>query len=94
MLTIILQLWPQLARNGLKSALWTCLQAAYPARGAKRGSHQPALSGQQDMQAFEVPGQTDQTPLARRGSQASQRELAKTQHLFDNADDRLDGTFA
>jgi hypothetical protein len=46
------------------------------------------------MQAFEVPGQTDQTPLTRRCGQAAQRKLAKAQHLLDDTNDWFDGTFA
>jgi hypothetical protein len=46
------------------------------------------------MQPFQVPDQTDQTPFSGCGGQAPQRELAKAEHLLDNADGRLDWTFA
>src|SRR6266496_5998058 len=46
------------------------------------------------MEALEIEGQTDQAPLASRRLSTTQRELAETQHLFDNFDDRFDGAFA
>ena len=46
------------------------------------------------MQAFEVVGQTNECPLARSGKQTAQRELTKTQDLFDNANHRLNRAFA
>ena len=54
----------------------------------------PGLSGHQNVHPFEIESQTYQTPFARRGSQTTQRELAKSQDFFDDADDWLHGTFA
>src|SRR2546421_12608693 len=45
------------------------------------------------MEAFEIEGQTDQTPLTCCCLNTSQRELAEAQHLFDDANHRFDGTF-
>src|SRR5437899_7399345 len=46
------------------------------------------------MQALEIEGQTDQTPLARRCLYSTQGELAEAKHLFDDPDHRFDGTLA
>jgi hypothetical protein len=46
------------------------------------------------MEALEIEGQTDQTPLARGGQFPAQGELAEAQHLLDDADHRFDGAFA
>jgi len=46
------------------------------------------------VKAFEVEGQTNQTPLTSRCSGPAQRELAKAQHLLDDPDHRFDGGFA
>src|SRR5260221_5326151 len=46
------------------------------------------------MEALEIEGQTDQTPLTCCCLDTSQRELAEAQHLFDDANHRFDGTFA
>ncbi len=46
------------------------------------------------MEALEIESQADQTPLASRRSGPAQRELAETQHLFDDSDHRFDGAFA
>ncbi len=44
------------------------------------------------MQTFEVVGQTNQHPLARRRGQAAQRELTKAKDFFDDADNWLNRT--
>ena len=46
------------------------------------------------MEALEIEGQTDQTPLARRRRDPPQGELAEAQHLLDDAEHRFDGAFA
>ncbi len=46
------------------------------------------------MQPLQIERQTDQTPLARGGHLAAQRELAEAQHLFDNPNHGLDRAFA
>jgi len=46
------------------------------------------------MEALEIEGQTDQTPLASRRQFPAQGELAKAQHLLDDADHRFNRTFA
>ena len=46
------------------------------------------------MEALEIEGQTDQTPLARGGLLTAQGELAEAQHLLDDADHRFDSAFA
>src|SRR6266699_2427073 len=46
------------------------------------------------MEALEIEGQTDQTPLACGGQFTTQGELAEAQHLLDDADHRFDGAFA
>src|SRR2546421_8208112 len=46
------------------------------------------------MEALEIEGQTDQTPLTRRRRDPTQGELAEAEHLFDDADYRLDRAFA
>src|SRR5438045_55879 len=46
------------------------------------------------MEALKIESQTDQTPLESRRLGSTQRELAETQHLLDNADHRFDGAFA
>jgi hypothetical protein len=46
------------------------------------------------MEALEIEGQTDQTPLARRRRDPTQGELAEAEYLFDDADHRFDGAFA
>src|SRR6266704_6342700 len=46
------------------------------------------------MEALEIEGQTDQTPLTRSSLCAAQRELAEAQHLLDDPDHRFDGAFA
>src|SRR5258708_39382290 len=46
------------------------------------------------MEALEIEGQTDQTPLTCCCLDTSQRELAEAQHLFDDANHRFDSTFA
>ena len=46
------------------------------------------------MKALEIESQTDQIPLTRRRCCSTQRELAKTQHLFDDPDHWFDRTFA
>src|SRR5258706_2885446 len=46
------------------------------------------------MEALEIEGQTDQTPLASCCMDTTQGELAKAQHLLDDADHRFDGAFA
>src|SRR5437660_9248279 len=46
------------------------------------------------MEALEIEGQTDQTPLARRRRDPPQGKLAEAEDLFDDADHRFDGTFA
>jgi hypothetical protein len=38
------------------------------------------------MEAIEIEGQTDQTPLTSCRLDTSQRELAEAMHLFDDAD--------
>src|SRR6266567_7350021 len=45
------------------------------------------------MEALEIEGQTDQTPLARRRD-PTQGELAEAEYLFDDADHRVDGACA
>jgi len=51
------------------------------------------LDRPQDMQTFQVESQADQTPFASGGGQAPQRELAKAQHFFDQANHWLDRAF-
>src|SRR6266581_8490429 len=46
------------------------------------------------MEALEIEGQTDQTPLTCSSLCAAQRELAEAQHLLDDPDHRFDGAFA
>src|SRR5436853_437608 len=46
------------------------------------------------MQPLQIERQTDQTPLASGGHLPAQRELAKAQYLFDDADHRFDRAFA
>src|SRR5713101_7949000 len=46
------------------------------------------------MEALEIEGQTDQTPLASRCVDTAQGELAKAQHLLDDADHRFNRAFA
>ncbi len=46
------------------------------------------------MEALEIERQTDQTPLARRRLDTPQGELAKAEHLLDDADHRFDRAFA
>jgi hypothetical protein len=41
------------------------------------------------MEALEIEGQTDQTPLASGDLRTAQRELAKAQDLFDDPDHTL-----
>src|SRR2546421_10465873 len=48
------------------------------------------LSYDQRMQPLQIERQTDQAPLASDGLLAAQRELPEAQHLFDDADHRLD----
>src|SRR5712692_11660866 len=53
-----------------------------------------ALRPEEGMEALEIESQTDQTPLASRRQFPAQGELAKAQHLLDDADHRFDGAFA
>src|SRR5258708_18487030 len=46
------------------------------------------------MEALEIEGQTDQTPLASRRLYPAQGELAEAQDLFDDPDHRFDRTLA
>src|SRR6266581_8251121 len=46
------------------------------------------------MEALEIEGQTDQTPLARRRRDPTQGELAEAEYLLDDTDHRFDGAFA
>ena len=46
------------------------------------------------MEALEIEGQTDQTPLACRRRDPTQGELAEAEDLFDDADHRFDRAFA
>ena len=46
------------------------------------------------MEALEIEGQTDQTPLARRRRDPPQGELAEAEDLFDDAEHRFDCAFA
>src|SRR5690349_17047093 len=46
------------------------------------------------MEALEIEGQTDQTPLKSLSLDPAQGELAEAQHLFDDPDHRFDGAFA
>src|SRR5258706_11709034 len=46
------------------------------------------------MKALEIESQTDQIPFTGRRCCSTQRELAKTQHLFDDPDHWFDRTFA
>src|SRR6266704_1364100 len=46
------------------------------------------------MEALEIEGQTDQTPLASRCVDTAQGELAKAQPLLDDADHRFNRAFA
>src|SRR5713226_8258837 len=46
------------------------------------------------MEALEIEGQTNQTPLARRGPDPTQGELAEAEHLLDDADHGFDRAFA
>src|SRR5260370_22979922 len=46
------------------------------------------------MEALEIESQTDQAPLASGGLNPAQRELAKAEYLFDDANHRFDGAFA
>ena len=46
------------------------------------------------MEPLDVEGQADQTPLASCTGQTAQRELSKAQDFLDDADHRLDRTFA
>src|SRR5258707_12998471 len=46
------------------------------------------------MEALEIEGQANQTPLASRGQFTAQGELAEAQHLLDEPDHRFDGAFA
>ena len=56
---------------------------------ALRGRIGHHLGGHQLVQPLQVPGQTDKAPLPSGGLQPAQRELAESQDLFDNANDRL-----
>src|SRR5258706_8946786 len=49
---------------------------------------------EQPMQPLQIERQTNQIPLARRRLLAAQRELPKSQYLFDDPDHRLDRAFA
>ena len=42
------------------------------------------------MEALEIESQTDQTPLTSSGLNTSQGELAKAEHLFDDANHRAE----
>src|SRR6266705_6687066 len=46
------------------------------------------------MEALEIEGQTDQTPLASHRLDTAQGELAKAQHLLDDAEHRFNRAFA
>jgi hypothetical protein len=46
------------------------------------------------MEALEIEGQIDQTPLAHGSQFTAQGELAKAQHFFDDPNDWFDGAFA
>src|SRR2546421_12972711 len=46
------------------------------------------------MEALEIEGQTDQTPLACRRRDPPQGELAEAEYLFDDANHRFDRAFA
>src|SRR2546421_383159 len=46
------------------------------------------------MEALEIEGQTDQTPLACRRRDPTQGELAEAEYLFDDANHRFDRAFA
>src|SRR6266702_8666488 len=46
------------------------------------------------MEALELEGQTDQTPLARRRRDPTQGELAEAEYLLDDTDHRFDRAFA
>src|SRR5260370_7091306 len=46
------------------------------------------------MEALEIESQTDQTPLASRCVDTAHGELAKAQHLLDDADHRFNRAFA
>ena len=46
------------------------------------------------MQPLQIERHTDQTPPARGGLLAAQRELAKSHYLFDDTNHRFDCTFA
>ena len=48
----------------------------------------------QDMHTLQVESQTDEAPLACGGGQAAQRELAKAEDFFNDADHGLDRAFA
>src|SRR3990172_2391602 len=48
----------------------------------------------QGMQAFEIEGQTHQTPFSGSGPQAAQRELTESQDLLDDPDHGFNGALA
>ena len=53
-----------------------------------------ALRPEYGMEALQIESQTDQTPLASRRQFPAQGELAKAQHLLDDADHRFNRAFA
>jgi hypothetical protein len=57
------------------------------------GALKYALSGHQDMHAFEIKSQAHQTPVACDFYQTTQRKLAKAHDLLDNTDDRFNAAF-
>ena len=58
------------------------------------GALKRGLGRMQSVQALEIVGQTDQSPLTRSIGQTTQRELAEAQHLLDDANNRFDRGFA
>src|SRR5215211_2213447 len=85
---------------GFQSFAWRFCHRSTPTQ--RRGPGLVLVSGlsparlalEQAMQPLQIERQTDQTPLARSRVLATQRELSESQHLFDDADHRLNCAFA
>jgi hypothetical protein len=58
------------------------------------GASEQPLFDIQDRHALEVESQTNETPFTCCRDQAAQRELAKTEDFFNDANDGLNGAFS
>ena len=84
--------WPLISVAAAQIGVFCQLRTAFWV--SRRVEPAPKLASQQHVQSFEIEGQTDQAPLARRGRQIAQRELAEAQHFLDDANHRFDRAFA